>query len=38
MRPAGVDSKTRTDKDDGSHSKNLQKVARFVALAKSLRG
>ena len=38
VRPAGVDSKTRTDKDDGSHTKDLQKVARFVARAKSLRG
>jgi phosphoribosylanthranilate isomerase len=34
--PAGVDSKTKTDKDDGSHTKDLQKVWRFVALAKSL--
>jgi phosphoribosylanthranilate isomerase len=37
-RPAGVDSKTKTDKDDGSHTKDLQKVKRFVALAKSLQG
>jgi len=36
VRPAGVDSKTRTDKDDGSHTKDLQKVQRFVARAKSL--
>jgi phosphoribosylanthranilate isomerase len=35
-RPAGVDSKTKTDKDDGSHTKDLQKVRRFVARAKSL--
>jgi phosphoribosylanthranilate isomerase len=35
-RPMGVDSKTKTDKDDGSHSKDLQKVRRFVARAKSL--
>ena len=37
VRPAGVDSKTRTDKDDGSHTKDLQKVKRFVDRAKSLR-
>ena len=36
VRPAGVDSKTRTDKADGSHTKDLQKVRRFVARAKSL--
>ena len=35
VRPAGVDSKTRTDKDDGSHTKDLQKVSQFVARAKS---
>jgi len=35
--PAGVDSKTRTDKNDGSHSKDLQKVKQFVDRAKSLR-
>jgi phosphoribosylanthranilate isomerase len=35
VRPAGVDSKTRTDKDDGSHTKDLEKVRRFVSLAKS---
>jgi phosphoribosylanthranilate isomerase len=35
VRPAGVDSKTKTDKDDGSHSKDLQKVRKFVSLAKS---
>lgn len=34
-RPFGVDSKTRTDRDDGSHTKDLQKVKRFVSLAKS---
>jgi hypothetical protein len=34
--PAGVDSKTKTDKDDGSHTKDLQKVKRFVDRAKSL--
>ena len=36
VRPAGVDSKTRTDRDDGSHTKDLQKVRQFVARAKSL--
>ena len=36
VRPAGVDSKTKTDKDDGSHTKDLQKVKRFVVRAKSL--
>ena len=35
VRPAGVDSKTKTDKDDGSHTKDLQKVRQFVARAKS---
>ena len=35
VRPAGIDSKTKTDKDDGSHTKDLQKVKRFVARAKS---
>jgi phosphoribosylanthranilate isomerase len=35
VQPAGVDSKTKTDKDDGSHTKDLQKVWRFVARAKS---
>jgi phosphoribosylanthranilate isomerase len=37
VRPAGVDSKTKTDRDDGSHAKDLHKVRRFVARAKSLR-
>lgn len=37
VRPAGVDSKTKTDNDDGSHSKDLQKVKRFVDRAKSRR-
>jgi phosphoribosylanthranilate isomerase len=36
VQPAGVDSKTKTDKDDGSHTKDLQKVKRFVDRAKSL--
>jgi len=35
VQPVGVDSKTKTDKDDGSHTKDLQKVSRFVARAKS---
>ena len=34
IRPAGVDSKTKTDKDDGSHTKDLQKVKQFAAIAK----
>jgi len=37
VRPAGVDSKTKTDKDDGSHTKDLQKVRQFVARARSLK-
>jgi len=35
IHPAGVDSKTKTDKSDGSHAKDLDKVQRFVSLAKS---
>jgi phosphoribosylanthranilate isomerase len=35
VQPAGVDSKTKTDKDDGSHNKDLQKIRRFVERAKS---
>jgi phosphoribosylanthranilate isomerase len=35
-RPAGVDSKTKTDKSDGSHTKDLQKISAFVAAARSL--
>ena len=35
VQPAGVDSKTKTDKDDGSHTKDLEKIRRFVARAKS---
>jgi phosphoribosylanthranilate isomerase len=34
VRPAGVDSKTRTDRTDGA-GKDLDKVARFVKAAKS---
>ena len=33
VRPAGVDSKTKTDRDYGS-GKDLEKVRRFVAAAK----
>jgi phosphoribosylanthranilate isomerase len=36
VQPAGVDSKTKTDKNDGGHTKDLEKVRRFVARAKSL--
>jgi len=32
--PAGVDSKTRTDKADGSHTKDLAKVQAFVRAAR----
>ena len=34
-RPAGVDSKTKTDKSDGSHTKDLQKVSAFVKAARA---
>lgn len=34
VKPAGVDSKTKTDKI-GSHSKNLAKVEKFIRIAKS---
>jgi len=34
---AGVDSKTKTDKQDGSHTKDFSKVRRFVEIAKSLK-
>jgi phosphoribosylanthranilate isomerase len=33
--PTGVDSKSKTDKDDESHTKDLEKVKMFVELAKS---
>jgi hypothetical protein len=33
VQPGGGDSKTKTDKDDGSHIKDLQKVRQFVARA-----
>jgi phosphoribosylanthranilate isomerase len=32
--PAGVDSKTRTDRPDGSHAKDLERVRAFVAAAR----
>jgi phosphoribosylanthranilate isomerase len=35
VQPAGVDSKTKTDKFDGSHVKDLEKVRRFVSSAKA---
>jgi phosphoribosylanthranilate isomerase len=35
IHPAGVDSKTKTDKSDGSHTKDLDKVRMFISLAKS---
>ena len=34
-RPAGVDSKTKTDKSDGSHTKDLQKVSAFVKASRA---
>jgi phosphoribosylanthranilate isomerase len=34
VRPAGVDSKTRTDRD-GSHAKDLDRVRRFHEIAKA---
>src|SRR5919106_760104 len=33
--PAGVDSKTKTDKDDGSHTKDLTKVKKFLEVTRS---
>jgi phosphoribosylanthranilate isomerase len=33
--PAGVDSKTRTDKPDGSRAKDLDRVRAFVRAARS---
>ena len=35
VQPAGVDSKTKTDKGDGSHTKDLEKVKQFVSRAKN---
>ena len=37
VRPAGVDSKTRTDRDDGSHRKDLERVRDFARIARSSR-
>jgi phosphoribosylanthranilate isomerase len=34
-RPAGVDSKTKTDRSDGTHTKDLHKVSAFVTAARS---
>ena len=34
--PAGVDSKTKTDKSGKSHTKDLQKVSAFVKGARSV--
>ena len=34
-RPAGVDSKTKTDRSDGTHTKDLRKVSAFVTAARS---
>jgi phosphoribosylanthranilate isomerase len=33
--PAGVDSKTKTDRDDGTHAKDLEKVRDFVRAARA---
>jgi phosphoribosylanthranilate isomerase len=35
-RPAGVDSKTKTDQSDRNHTKDLQKVSAFVKAARYL--
>jgi phosphoribosylanthranilate isomerase len=35
VQPAGVDSKTKTDKRDGTHTKDVDKVRRFVSKAKA---
>jgi len=35
VRPAGVDSKTKTDKP-GTHQKDIEKVKEFIRIAKSL--
>ena len=36
VRPAGVDSKTRTDRSDGSHRKDLDRVLEFARIARSV--
>jgi len=33
VHPAGVDSKTKTDKKDGSHTKDLEEVRKFTVAA-----
>jgi phosphoribosylanthranilate isomerase len=35
VHPAGVDSKTKTDRRDGSHRKDLDEVRQFVEAAKA---
>jgi phosphoribosylanthranilate isomerase len=35
VRPAGVDSKTKTDREDGSHAKDINRVRRFLEAALS---
>jgi phosphoribosylanthranilate isomerase len=35
-RPAGVDSKTKTDRHDGTHTKDLQKVSAFLKAARGV--
>jgi phosphoribosylanthranilate isomerase len=35
VRPAGVDSKTKTDRSDGTHTKDLEKVSAFLNAARS---
>jgi phosphoribosylanthranilate isomerase len=34
-RPTGVDSKTKTDRSDGTHTKDLQKVSAFLNAART---
>ena len=34
-RPAGVDSKTKTDSSDGTHTKDLQKVSAFLSAVRN---
>jgi len=36
VRPAGVDSKTKTDKNDGTHTKDLKKVSAFLQAVRYL--
>ena len=38
VTPAGVDSKTKTDRADGSHAKDLEKVRAFVEAARASSG